>query len=204
MTTRSNSGRGAVAVIAVFVLIIALFVGFNVWDDEDESPSPEPTPTAGPHAGGEGVVKPVEGSGTPEPRGSTSGGLEDRRANLLKLHNDKRRAKCGSSSLSMTSGLNAAALYHADDMADENYFSHDSKNPYVPWYERIDRFISRDVGGENIAAGQTTAPEVFNDWVNSSGHYRNIMDCSFKYVGFGYAYNGTSDYDRYWVADFSY
>lgn len=137
---------------------------------------------------------------------STSPGLDTKRAALLKLHNDARKAKCGADSLKMSSGANAAALYHAKDMADEGYFSHNSQNPFEYWYKRIDRYVTYQVGGENIAQGQTDAYDVFygdsstdKSWWNSPGHKANIMDCNFKWVGFGYAEPG-----RYWVADFVY
>lgn len=137
----------------------------------------------------------------PPAASSTSPGLADKREALLKLHNDQRASKCGAGSLRRSSGAEDAALYHARDMADENYFSHDSYNPYEAWYKRIDRFVLYQVGGENVATGYSTAAGAFQGWMNSSGHYRNIMDCSFKWVGFGYAeHNG----QRRWVADFVY
>lgn len=132
---------------------------------------------------------------------STSPGLSDKRSALLKKHNDARASKCGSGSLKMSSGANEAALYHAKDMADENYFSHDSQNPYEAWYKRIDRFVLYQVGGENIAKGYDTVSGVFDAWMDSDGHRRNIMDCSFKWVGFGYAEQSGR---KYWVADFVY
>lgn len=134
---------------------------------------------------------------------STSPGLTDKREALLKLHNDARASKCGANSLKMSSGANSAALYHADDMVDEGYFSHDSQSPYEAWYKRIDRFVLYQVGGENIATGYSSAASVFDAWMDSDGHRRNIMDCSFKWVGFGYAQNSSGSSKR-WVADFVY
>lgn len=146
----------------------------------------------------------AEPASAPAPKGTTTPGLSTKRSELLAAHNAQRRAKCGSGSLSMTTNINEAALYHAKDMATENYFSHDSKNPFERWYDRIDRFITRPVGGENIAYGYSTVSGVMQGWMNSDGHRRNIMDCSFKYVGFGYAENPDSNGKRYWVADFAY
>lgn len=147
------------------------------------------------------VIFAVVALGAGAAKASTSPGLSDKRDALLKLHNDQRASKCGANSLSRSSGAENAAQYHAKDMADENYFGHDSQNPYEAWYKRIDRFVLYQVGGENIAYGYDTASGVFNGWKASSGHYRNIMDCNFKWVGFGYAeQNGR----KYWVADFVY
>ncbi len=134
---------------------------------------------------------------------SVSPGLEDKRAALLTAHNNKRVSKCGANSLKMLAGLQNAALYHADDMVDEGYFSHNSQDPYEYWADRVDRFTAGDVGGENIAYGFSTVTSVMNAWMESTGHKRNIMDCSFNRVGFGYAQNSSGTSKR-WVADFAY
>lgn len=36
---------------------------------------------------------------------------------------------------------------------------------------------------ENIAMGQSTAPEVLNDWMNSPGHRANILNASYTRIG---------------------
>lgn len=136
---------------------------------------------------------------------STSPGLEDKRDALLAAHNKARADKCGSAGvLKRGPNIEDAALYHAKDMADENYTGHNSQNPFVYWDVRIDRYINRPVGGENLAYGYSTVSGAMQGWRESSGHWRNVMDCSFEYVGFGYAYRSASTYDHYWVADFSY
>ena len=53
---------------------------------------------------------------------------------------------------------------------------------------------------ENIAAGQTTAKSVIAAWMNSSGHRRNILNCSNKALGVGVARGGS--YGIYWTQDF--
>jgi len=39
--------------------------------------------------------------------------------------------------------------------------------------------------GENIAIGQRTPEQVVNDWMNSEGHRKNILNSNFKYIGVG-------------------
>lgn len=39
--------------------------------------------------------------------------------------------------------------------------------------------------GENLAKGQLTVEEVMQDWMNSPGHRRNILEPSFKEIGVG-------------------
>lgn len=38
-----------------------------------------------------------------------------------------------------------------------------------------------------------------NGWMASTGHRRNILNCSFRSIGIGFASNG-----YYWVQDFGY
>lgn len=56
--------------------------------------------------------------------------------------------------------------------------------------------------GENIAAGQETAREVVDSWMNSSGHRANIMSQKFTKMGVGYCHT-ESGYKNYWVQLFS-
>lgn len=41
--------------------------------------------------------------------------------------------------------------------------------------------------GENIAMGQNSEESVFNDWMDSSGHRKNILGKKYKKAGVGYA-----------------
>lgn len=58
--------------------------------------------------------------------------------------------------------------------------------------------------GENIAAGQRSAEEVMQSWMNSSGHRRNILDPQFKELGVGYTLveDDAKGYRHYWVQIF--
>lgn len=53
---------------------------------------------------------------------------------------------------------------------------------------------------ENIAYGYTTSAGVMNGWLNSQGHYENIMGSDYTHIGVGsFTQNGTT----YWVQLFS-
>lgn len=54
-------------------------------------------------------------------------------------------------------------------------------------------------GGENIAAGSSTPEAVVNQWMSSPGHRENILNGKYRYLGVGYAYDGSSEYAHYWV-----
>lgn len=122
---------------------------------------------------------------------------------MLAKHVAARATKCGSNSLATTSGLNAAAQHHADDMARYNYVSHTLHNG-TTWYQNIANYSTHEAGGENIAAGQTSVNEVFADWMASADHKRNIMDCSFNFMGVGYATDTDSPWGTFWVVTFAY
>jgi uncharacterized protein YkwD len=96
--------------------------------------------------------------------------------------------------------LEFAAIAHAQDMADQNYFSHTSKDGR----SMQDRIIKAGYTfqgfrsfmiGENIAEGQLSIAEVMRGWFKSEGHCKNLMNPGFKEVGIAL-------YNNYWVQDF--
>jgi uncharacterized protein YkwD len=56
--------------------------------------------------------------------------------------------------------------------------------------------------GENMAAGQASAEDAFDSWMNSSGHRANILNADFVYLGVGYA-PSQDVYGHYWVQLFA-
>ncbi|WP_428331099.1 CAP domain-containing protein [Mucilaginibacter sp.] len=96
--------------------------------------------------------------------------------------------------------LETAAIGHAFDMADENYFSHTSKDGRT-MEKRIAtagytfKGFKSFMIGENIAEGQQSIAEVMQGWFKSEGHCKNLMNPGFKEVGIAV-------YNHYWVQDF--
>jgi uncharacterized protein YkwD len=111
--------------------------------------------------------------------------------------------------LKRASALDDAARYHATDLAQDNYFSHDSYDRsggslvYVcAWSSRIQTYYPNWWSlAENIAAGYSTPASVMAGWMNSSGHRANILSTGNWEIGVGY-YAGSGDYYHYWVQDF--
>jgi uncharacterized protein YkwD len=116
------------------------------------------------------------------------------------------RANQGLPPLKRVTALDDAARYHALDMGQDNYFSHDTYDgaTYVcSWSARIGKFyIGWNSLAENIAAGYSSPQSVMSAWMNSSGHRANILSTSRWEIGVGYAQVGGSAYTRYWVQDF--
>ena len=112
---------------------------------------------------------------------------------LLALVN-QARAENGLSALSLNDSLSAVAQKKAEDMKNNNYFSHTSPTYGSPFDMIKNAGISYKSAGENIAMGQKTAEAVFNAWMNSSGHRANILSSKFTQMGIGVTDGST----RYW------
>ncbi|SEN19125.1 CAP domain-containing protein [Lihuaxuella thermophila] len=110
---------------------------------------------------------------------------------------NQERAKYGLPALKVDLQLSKMARDKAQDMHDNNYFSHNSPTYGSP-FQMMDRYgIRYNAAGENIAMGQRTPQEVVNDWMNSKGHRQNILSKNFNYIGVGYVKDG-----NYWVQEF--
>ena len=115
---------------------------------------------------------------------------------ILKLVNQERR-KAGVPDLKLSDKLTQIAYTKAKDMADKNYFSHDSPTYGSP-FDMLKHFgVSYSYAGENIAAGQKSAEEVMNSWMNSSGHKANILNKNYTELGVGFYRGG--QYGTEWV-----
>lgn len=115
---------------------------------------------------------------------------------VLRLVNIERK-KQGLNELVLSHTLNGIATKKAEDMRDNNYFSHNSERYGSP-FDMLQSFgVKYSNAGENIAAGQKTAQDVMTDWLNSSGHRANILNKNYTELGVGYVEGGT--YGTYWV-----
>lgn len=80
--------------------------------------------------------------------------------------------------------LLTTARQKAKDMADNNYFSHESPTFGSPFDMMRQNGITFKTAGENIAGNQTVEG-AFKAWMKSEGHKKNILNSSFNYVGIG-------------------
>lgn len=109
---------------------------------------------------------------------------------------NEARSQAGLSALSSDPALARVAYDKAKDMADNGYFDHDSPT-YGSAFEMMEAYgISYGYAGENIAMGQDSPQEVFDAWMNSNGHRKNILSATYTTIGVGY-YNG------HWVQMFT-
>jgi uncharacterized protein YkwD len=103
----------------------------------------------------------------------------------------------------MNEVMRVASRLHSLDMANQNYFSHDS----LDGRQMADRIA--DAGfqgawplGENIQGGSSTAADAVASLMTSPGHCQNIMDPEYGVMGIGYAYDETSRLHHYWTQNF--
>lgn len=86
--------------------------------------------------------------------------------------------------LGHSAALQAAAQAHADDMARTGNFSHTGTNGSNLTMRLRAAGYTACFGAENIASGQGTIAQVFDDWMTSDGHRRNILAPEATQFGF--------------------
>lgn len=97
---------------------------------------------------------------------------------------NKQRTNNGLKALTIDSEVQRVARIKAQDMVDNNYFSHTSPTYGSP-FDMLKSFkISYKTAGENIAGNSSNSAAV-NAWMNSSGHKANILNSGFNYTGIG-------------------
>ncbi len=118
-------------------------------------------------------------------QGTTSGSttLTNDEKEVFNLINAER-TKQGLAALKVDSEVQRVARIKAQDMVDNNYFSHNSPTYGSP-FDMLKSFkISYKTAGENIAGNSSNSAAV-KAWMNSSGHKANILNSSFNYTGIG-------------------
>lgn len=98
---------------------------------------------------------------------------------------NQRRSAAGVASLTTNSKLNSAAQAKANDMANRNYWSHNTPEGNPPWVFINNAGYSYTKAGENLACGFDDSTSLITGWYNSAAHKANLLDSAFKEVGFG-------------------
>ena len=115
-------------------------------------------------------------------------------SSLLQETNEERVGG-GLGGLTLNAQLNQAAQAKANDMATRNYWSHNTPEGNPPWIFFTAAGYNYQTAGENLAYGFDTSTDAVIGWMNSPGHKANILNTTYKEVGFGVAnagdYQGT-------------
>lgn len=102
---------------------------------------------------------------------------------VLNLINEQR-TKQGIKALQIDGETQRVAKIKAQDMVENNYFSHTSPIYGSP-FDMLKSFkVSYQTAGENIA-GNSSNRSAVNAWMNSTGHKANILNGKFNYTGIG-------------------
>ncbi|PTM59013.1 CAP domain-containing protein [Desmospora activa] len=176
----------------------------------EESPAKEKPakPKQQPSAEGNSQSKPASGSekaATPSENESGSSveskvsDIQPIEVEVVKLVNQEREQR-GLKPLQADAKLSKVARDKSQDMIDNHYFSHDSPRYGSPFDMMKAYGISYRSAAENIAAGQTSAKQVVDGWMNSDGHRANILNPDLDTIGVGYAKGGS--YGHYWTQMF--
>lgn len=130
--------------------------------------------------------------------------------NLLNYHNSFR-ASNGKPNLARNSTLENGAYKLIQQMGSRNSWAHshdsigqgnhcrDYNHKGFAWHAT--KYVP-SAYGENLGYGYDTSLEVFREWKASSAHRPNMLNRSFRKVGFAY-YKSTRR-GRYWIALFGY
>lgn len=143
---------------------------------------------------------------------ATEAALDDEELAFLRIINEYREAN-GAPCLTPSPTMNAAADYMSRFMGEEGFFDH-NEPPCDPTgdictgrdpFDRITAFGHTEwsSAAENIAAGNPNAAQTFEQWKNSEGHNRNMLDPDFTSVGIGRVYVEASPFGWYWTNNYS-
>jgi uncharacterized protein YkwD len=119
----------------------------------------------------------------------------DQTAGVLELIN-AARADAGLAPLVWNDQVAAAAAAHSADMAATGTMSHTGSDGSDGGDRLTAEGFRWSAWGENIASGYTTAHSLFDAWMASSGHRRQILG-SHRYVGLAVATSSTGT--PYWT-----
>jgi len=103
---------------------------------------------------------------------------------FVRLLNAKRRSG-GCPELKWDDRVALIAYIHSADMDSRNFFSHINPDGKSPFERLRESNVAFSAAAENIAFGPKTGREVYDTWIDSPGHRKNMLDCSFTRHGVG-------------------
>jgi uncharacterized protein YkwD len=198
-----NAGmRSRLAIPMLVLAIVAVFSVAPLWSQDGEgAPMAIGFVTSDGEAGLTHYTASDDGQNEPSLELSSVPGAP--LGQLLVYLTNLERADHGAPPLKVASELMESAQFHSDWMADHNCFAHHCDGePALT--TRLDNagYVNRVGWAENLAAGQTSAAQVVNEWMDSPEHRNNMLSTSYREAGGGYAFSGSAQYYHYWTLDF--
>lgn len=153
---------------------------------EDKTPAPPAPQQTTPQEttqGNQGGTAPK----TPSAQTNTAT-LSSAEQQMIRLVNEAR-AQNNLPALKVDTSLASVARTKAQDMIDNNYFSHNSPKYGSPFDMMKSFGIKYIQAGENIAGNQSVE-NAHNSLMNSPGHRKNILNPEFTHIGIGIRQGG--------------
>ncbi len=195
---QAEAGEGEeLVMINYYAIVFAESAAVIFEPGEKTRPEPEPEPVPEP------VPVPIP---EPKPAPSASAGgssASQKEQQMINAVNEARR-NAGLAELRVSSQLITAARAKSKDMADNNYFSHQSP-VYGDLAGLMKRFgISYRSAGENLAMNSNGSVSLaHSSLMNSAGHRSNILSNKYTHIGIGIAIrsDGTHYYTQLFVGN---
>ena len=128
--------------------------------------------------------------------------LDSEEQAFLSIINNYRSAQ-GLGTLALDPQLNEVALWMANDMASNDYFSHTDSLGRDP-FARMDEigYAYNTWRGENLVAGTEGAQASFEMWTGSPGHNANMLGEHYTVIGIARKFDEGSTFGWYWATEF--
>lgn len=107
--------------------------------------------------------------------------LSEEEKETLELINEYRKEN-GLTELKALDKLQSNAKLKAEDIVNNEYFSHNSPNLGTPFEMLRSNNVEYTIAGENLA-GNITPQKAVEAWINSPSHKENILEEKFEYTG---------------------
>lgn len=112
---------------------------------------------------------------------------------------NQARAEAGVAPVVEDARLDAAAGAHSAEQAARATMTHTGANGSNPGQRMTAAGYKWRTWGENVAAGQTSAAQVVQAWLDSPGHRTNMLNPAFTSIGVSVA--ASSNGTLYWTMD---
>ena len=140
--------------------------------------------------------------------GSAATSYDAEELQFLRLINEYRQEN-GAGPLLLSDTLAVAAEHHSNDMAEYDFFAHNTEaSSYYrvgskPWDRMAEEgYTYNTIRGENLATGTETAEESFEAWRESPSHNAAMLDDRYRVIGIARVYEPNGNHAWYWTTDF--
>ena len=141
-------------------------------------------------------------------RGFAATSYDSEELQFLQLINEYRQEN-GAGPLILSDTLAVAAEHHSKDMADYDFFAHNTAaSSYYPAgskpWDRMaaEGYDYNTIRGENLATGTETAEEAFEAWRESPSHNAAMLDGRYRVIGIARVYEPNGNHAWFWTTDF--